>query len=103
MGRRFSKRIQDALLEELETSDEPIAQVARRHGVAANTAYKWLHHARAKRDSTAATSTVKFARVVPKSQAGQIAVCVGDARIEVAGEFDPELLRRVVAALSSSS
>ena len=100
MARRYSKRERAAFLEEVESTDDPIVDVARRHGVTPNTAYNWIKRARAERKPTPAPS-VPFARLVPESQSGGVTVRVGAARVDVTGEFDPVVLRRVIAALSS--
>ena len=79
---------------------------AARLGVSESTAYYWLK--RRGRQAVALVvakprpiATPAFARLVPATKASAaITVWVGDAAIAVAHDFDPELLRAVVAALA---
>ncbi len=102
MAKRYSQRERAAFLEEVESTDDPIAQVARRHRVTPNTAYNWITRAQTTRASEPAEAKpLAFARLIPESQSSSISVHIGAARIDVRGDFDPAVLRRVVAALSS--
>jgi transposase-like protein len=83
---------------------------ARRLGISASTAYRWVQRShRASVDVVATkaprraqpTAAPRFARLVPAPAASPaITIRVGDASIVVARDFDAELLRAVVAALT---
>jgi transposase-like protein len=83
---------------------------AARLGVRESTAYYWLkrghgqpvaHVATKPQPLPGPTATPTFARLVPAAKAsGAITIRVGDAAIVVAHDFDAELLRAVVAALT---
>ena len=83
---------------------------ATRLGVAESTAYYWLKRSRrlpvavvvAKAPPRAKpTAAPGFARLVPAAATSPaITIRVGDATIVVAHDFDAELLRAVVAALT---
>lgn len=82
---------------------------ATRLGIPASTAYRWVKRSqRASTDVVAKaprraqpTAAPGFARLVPAAAASAaITIRVGDAAIVVARDFDAELLRAVVAALT---
>jgi hypothetical protein len=70
-------------------------------GVTPSTAYLWMKAA------APAMGAPVFARVVPAQwtavPARRIVLEVGGAKLHVESDFDPALLRQVVAALSAAS
>jgi|SRR5688572_2102694 len=94
MGKRYSVRDRERLIEAVRTSGEPVRSVARRMGVKEATAYFWLKRARA-------TKPPEFALAVPAPQATKPTLVVefGGAAICVERGFDAELLLEVVSTL----
>jgi transposase-like protein len=102
MRKRYTAEQRAQLIAEVEATGERAGVVAKRMGVTPSTAYLWMKAA------APATSAPVFARVVPArsaktTPAAQIVLEVGGARVRVERDFDPSLLRQVIAALSVSS
>jgi len=95
--KRYTAKEREQLIGQVRTFGEPVKVVAKRMGVCAATAYRWMK-------DVPATKKPEFARLVPtRGAAAAIAVEVGTATIHVAHGFDAELLRAVVFALGSGS
>ncbi len=102
MRKRYTAEQRDKLIAEVRATGERAGQVAKRMGVTPSTAYLWMKAA------APATSAPVFARVVPAhstktAPASRMVLEVGSAKLHVERDFDPALLRQVVAALSASS
>ena len=87
------------VLQRQRASGLSVASFSRRHGLSAASLYAWR-----RRLSAGAAPAFVEAKVVEPAQlpaaAGVIEVCLrGGRRVRVAGGFDPELLRELVAAL----
>ena len=94
MRRRFTEAERRRFLAELKRSGDSIWKVAQRLELNPTTAYRW---AEARQDD--APTFVRVVRSTP-ARGGGVAIEVGAARVVVEAEFDPSLLRAVVAALS---
>jgi transposase-like protein len=96
MRRRYTAQQREHLIEAVRTSGEPVGVVAGRMGVCMATAYLWIKAAQT-------TKRPQFARLVPEPQAAaaSLVLRVGGAAIRVHRGFDADLLRAVVAALST--
>jgi hypothetical protein len=75
---------------------ETVRVVAKRMGVTPSSAYLWM------KTATPTSSAPVFARVVP-ARSSSLRLQVGSAVVVVEAGFDVELLRQVVAALSSTT
>jgi transposase-like protein len=101
MRKRYTAEQRERLIAEVRTG-ERAGVVAKRMGIAPSTAYLWMKAA------APATSAPVFARVVPAQSieatpTSRMVLEVGGAKLHVERDFDPALLRQVVAALSSAS
>jgi transposase-like protein len=101
MRKRYTAEQRERLIAEVRTG-ERAGVVAKRMGITPSTAYLWLKAA------APATSTPVFARVVPAQSikatpTSHMVVEVCGVKLHVERDFDPALLRQVVAALSSAS
>lgn len=102
MSATYTDRDREALLDEARRIGESLAEVARRRGVAPQTAYGWARRRRRK-PVAGDEPEVEFARVVREGSeldGDAIELVVGAARVVVRRGFDGELLRQLVAALS---
>jgi transposase-like protein len=101
MRKRYTAEQREQLIAEVRATGETAAVVAKRMGVTPSTAYLWL------KPAAPAPSGPMFARVVPvrstKTAPVSRLVLEGGAKLHVEHDFDPALLRQVVAALSASS
>ena len=97
MRRKITEAERRQFFAELDRSGESTWRVAQRLGLSPKTAYRWVA---ARREALP-----KFARVVPAPapevthQRRGITIELGAARIVVENDFEPSLLRAVVAAL----
>ena len=99
MRKRYTAEQREKLIAEVRATGESGGVVAKRLGITPSTAYLWLKPA---------ASAPVFARVVParaaqSALASSIVLEVGGAKLHIGRDFDPALLRQVVAALSASS
>ena len=96
MRRRYTAQQREHLIETVRTSGEPVKAVAERMGVSVSAPYLWMKAART-------TKRPQFARLVPepRSMVASLVLRVAGAAIRVDPGFDAELLRAVVAALST--
>lgn len=90
------------MVAEVRATGERASVVAKRMGVTPSTAYLWM------KSAAEGTAAPVFARVVPAKSTRTAPVShmvleIGGAKLHVAPDFDPALLRQVVAALSVSS
>ena len=94
MRRRYTARQREQLIEAVRTSRESVTAAAERLGVTASTAYLWMKAARA---------TPQFARLIPESPStpASLILRIQGVAIRVEAGFDAELLRAVIAALST--
>lgn len=102
MRKRYTAEQREKLIAEVRATGERAGAVAKRMGVTPSTAYLWMKAA------APAPSAPVFARVVPVRSAKttpvrRLVLEVGGAKLHVESDFDPALLRQVVAALSASS
>jgi transposase-like protein len=102
MRKRYTAEQREKLIAKVRATGDSGGVVAKRMGITPSTAYLWLNPA------TPAASAPVFARVVPAhaikaAPARSIVLEVGGAKLHVERDFDPALLRQVVAALSASS
>lgn len=102
MRKRYTTEQREKLIAEVRATGESAGVVAKRLGITPSTAYLWL------KPAAPAVSTPVFARVVPErstqaAPASRIVLEVGGAKLHVERDFDPALLRQVVAALSTAS
>lgn len=98
MRKKFTETERRRFFAELDGSGESAGRVARRLGLNASTAYRWA--ASRADDGTTFVRVVRSEDVRESARASSLAIDVGAARIVVESEFDPKLLRAVVAALS---
>ena len=101
MRKRYTAEQRERLIAEVRTG-ERAGVVAKRMGITPSTAYLWMKAA------APAKSAPVFARVVPAQSieatpTSRMVLEVGGAKLYVERDFDPALLRQVVAALSSAS
>jgi transposase-like protein len=101
MRKRYTAEQRQQLIAEVRATGERAGAVAKRMGVTPSTAYLWM------KGAAPATSAPVFARVVPAQSTKAAPVThmvleVGAAKLHVERDFDPDLLRQVVAALSVS-
>ena len=98
MKRRYRAKERERLVEAVLKTGAPIKAVAEQLGVKVATAYFWVKRARQK-------PRPQFAMVVPATQARAaiLRVAVGGAVVHVESDFDGDLLRDVVSALSRRS
>ncbi len=105
MRRTYDRRQRAELIRAVRERGEATRDAARRLGVTASTAFRWLRveaeaAGRPRRDAAAPT----FVELVPVRPAPTaLVVRVGPAAIEVDATFDAALLRAVVAALSEAA
>lgn len=88
------------MIAEVRATGERAGVVARRMGITPSTAYLWV------KSTAPATSAPVFARVVREASTvpvSHLLLEVGGAKLHVERDFDPALLRQVVAALSTAS
>ena len=102
MRKRYTAEQREQLVAEVRATGERASVVAKRMGVTPSTAYLWMKAA------APAPSAPVFARVVPARSAKTIPAMrlmleVGGAKLHIERDFDPALLRQVVAALSTAS
>jgi transposase-like protein len=102
MRKRYTAEQREQLIAEVRATGERAGVVAKRMGVTPSTAYLWM------KGAAPAPSAPVFARVVPAQStktaaASHMVLEVGGAKLHVEHDFDPALLRQVVAALSASS
>jgi transposase-like protein len=102
MRKRYTAEQRAQLIAEVRATGEGAGVVARRMGITPSTAYLWL------KSTAPATSAPVFARVVRAPSTNTVPVShllleVGGAKLRVERDFDPALLRQVVAALSTAS
>ncbi len=106
MRRTYTEEARSELIDLVRAGEATVAEAAERLGVTLSTAYKWMRDAaspRGRRQCTRPSSTraPAFVRVVPSGDAtSAIFVRVGAGEIEVRRDFDADLLRAVVEALS---
>jgi transposase-like protein len=102
MKKRYTAEQREKFVAEVRATGESGGVVARRMGITPSTAYLWLKPA-----APAVTAPV-FARVVPArtaraAHASRLVLEVGGVKLHVETDFDPALLRQVIAALSAAS
>jgi transposase-like protein len=99
MRKRYTAEQRQKLIAEVRATGERVSVVAKRLGVSASAAYLWMKAA------APAASAPVFARVVPAQpvMVAKMVLEVGGVKLHVEDDFEPALLRRVVAALSSAS
>ena len=96
MSKRYTAQQREHLIEMVRTSGEPVKVVAKRMGVSAATAYLWMK-------AGGSRKRPQFVRLMsePPRAVASLELRVGNAAIRVDAGFDVELLRAVVAALST--
>jgi transposase-like protein len=99
MRKRYTVEQREKLVAEVRATGQRASEVAKRMGITPSTAYLWLKAA------SPAVSVPVFARVVPAqlTPSSRMVLEVGGAKLHVESDFDPGLLRQVVAALSTAS
>jgi transposase-like protein len=102
MRKRYTAEQREQLIAEVRATGERAGVVARRMGITPSTAYLWM------KPAAPAASAPVFARVVPAQAskavpASRLTLEVGGAKLYVERDFDPALLRQVIAALSTAS
>lgn len=102
MRKRYTAEQREQLIAEVRATGDRAGVVARRMGVTPSTAYLWM------KALAPAPSAPVFARVVPArapkaAPASGLVIQVGGAKLHVERDFDPALLRQVVAVLSTAS
>lgn len=99
MRKRYTTEERERLIEEVRSTGEPVRVVAERLGICVSSAFRWT------KDARAVPRAPTFARVLPSTAAASAALRleVGRVTVRVDTGFDPDLLRRVVAALSEPS
>lgn len=99
MRRRYSERDRSKFLAEMHRSGDAVWAVATRVGVSKATAYRWW----AEEQKSGPAPVIEFAPLVRSTSLASQSVVVelGAVRIRVEAGFDAELLRSVVAALST--
>jgi|SRR6478736_2261524 len=102
MRKRYTAEQREQLVAEVRATGASAGKVAKRMGVTPSSAYLWVKAAASE------ASAPVFARVVPaKSKPptviSQMVLEVGGAKLHVGEDFDADLLRRVIAALSGAS
>ncbi|MCB9610729.1 MAG: hypothetical protein H6716_29355 [Polyangiaceae bacterium] len=99
MRRRYSERDRSKFLAEMHRSGDAVWAVAKRVAVSKATAYRWW----TEEQKTGAAPVIEFAPLVRSAPLAcqSVVVELGAARIRVEPGFDAELLRSVVAALST--
>jgi transposase-like protein len=96
MRKRYTAEQRERLIAEV-AAGEAVPVVAARMGVGSSAAYLWVKEGRE-------ASKPRFAKLVRASAASPSVVLeVGGARVRVEADFDAELLRRVMSALSDAS
>jgi len=102
MRKRYTAEQREQLIAEVLATGQSAGVVAKRMGITPSTAYLWI------KPAARATGAPVFARVVPTwssktEPVSHMVLEVGGAKLHVERDFDPALLRRVVAALSAAS
>ena len=102
MRKRYTAEQREQLIAEVRATGERAGMVARRLGITPSTAYLWM------KAVAPAKSAPLFARVVPAQSskavpASRMVLEVGGAKLYVERDFDPALLRQLIAALSTAS
>ena len=102
MRKRYTAEQREQLVAEVRATGASAGKVAKRMGVTPSSAYLWVKAA------TSEASAPVFARVVPAKPkpttlTGQMVLEVGDVKLHVGADFNADLLRRVIAALSGAS
>ena len=105
MRRTYDRGQRAELIRAVKHRGEPTRDAARRLGVPASTAFRWLRlEAEASGTGRLAEATPTFVELVPvRPTPAALVVRVGAAEIEVAAAFDAALLRAVVAALAEAT
>jgi transposase-like protein len=107
MRRTYDRRHRAELIRAVRERGEATRDAARRLGVTASTAFRWLRvEAEAAGRGPVRHDEVRptFVELVPVRPAtASLVVRVGAAEIEVGATFDAALLRAVVAALSEAA
>lgn len=90
------------MVAEVRATGASAGEVAKRMGVTPSSAYLWM------KASAPGPSAPVFARVVPDKPktmppTSRMVLEVGSVKLHVGEDFDVELLRRVIAALSTVS
>ncbi len=98
MRRKFTELDRRRFFVELDRSGESNWGVARRLGLTPTTAHRWVA-AREDEGPTFALAVRSAAEAMPIGSGG-VTIEVGGARIVVGSDFEPSLLRAVVAALA---
>ena len=99
MRRKYTAEQKAKLIEEVRASGARVSEVAKRLGVSPSAAYLWV------KEAARAPSAPAFARLVPARGHAVIDMVLegGAVKVRIGDDFDPGLLRRVVAALSSTT
>jgi transposase-like protein len=103
--RRHYTAEQRGQLIDLVASGRSIREAAAHFGIGTSTASYWVRQAAAKarqvrqRDTKAGATAPAFVRLVREPEAACLELRVGGATLHVMPDFDPALLRAVVAAL----
>ena len=105
MRRTYERRQRAELIRAVRERGEATRDAARRLGVTASTAFRWLRiEAEASGRARHEEVTPTFVELMPVRPAPTgLLVRVGPAAIEVDAGFDAALLRAVVAALSEAA
>ena len=98
MRKRHTAEDRERLIAEVRATGETPRVVAKRLGICASSAYRWM-----KETSASVQGAPVFARAVRSSSASSsgLIVQLGRATIRVEVGFDGDLLRSVIAALGS--
>jgi transposase-like protein len=97
MRKQYTAEQREKLIAEVRATGEGVGVVAKRLGVTSSSAYLWM---KAATESAPAGAPI-FARVV-SSRPQPMRLEVGGAAVLIESGFDAELLRQVVAALSTA-
>jgi len=98
---KYTAEQREKLVEVVRSTGARVSDVAKRMGVAPSAAYVWLKRSK---PAAPAPSVPVFARLMPAPSAmtSRLVLELGAVKVHVDADFDPLLLRQVVAALSSA-
>ena len=102
MRNKYTAEQRERLVGEVRATGARVSDVAKRMGVAPSAAYVWLKRSK---PTAPAPSLPVFARLMPapSAMASRMVLELGAVKLHVDANFDPALLRQVVAALSSAT
>jgi transposase len=109
--RRWSREQKRAIVEEIDTTDKPVSEVARRHGIHSSQLFRWRRDlgaspAAASRVATFVPVVVEPCRQVLPSAAirksGTIEIIIAGGRVvRVGGDVDTAALVGIIEALEA--